>query len=140
MKFKVVNNPNAYFLQTLQVTSSLWLQNLILEERAEMPSCNLIETVHNKWLQMSEKHGTCLYVATTDDMMCALMQSTNYWAFIQGHASGTDPHLDELCLRAARRSKDPAKFVEAINKLLRANVFTTQVPHLEEKEVFGFAK
>jgi hypothetical protein len=47
-----------------------------------MPLYNLAETIYNKWLQMSGKHGTCLYVATTDHMMRAVMQSTNYWAFL----------------------------------------------------------
>ena len=89
---------------------------------------------------MSGNRGTCLYVATTDDMMRAMMQSTNYWAYLQGHGSGTGPHLDELRLRAARRSKDPAKIAAAIGKLPGAENFTTRVPHLEGEEVFGSSK
>ena len=115
------------------------MQKLSIEQLAEMPSCNLAETVH-KWLQMSGNRGGCLYVATTDDMMRAMMQSTNYYAFLQGHASGTGPHLDELRLRAARRTKDPVKIAFAISKMPGADRFTTRVPHLEGKEVFGSSK
>ena len=32
-----------------------------------MPSCNLAETVHNKWLQAFENKGRYLYVAAVDD-------------------------------------------------------------------------
>jgi len=74
---------------------------------------------------MLGKRGTCLYVATTDDMMRAMMQSTNYWAFLQGYAFGTGPHLDELRLRAGRRTKNPAKFAESVAKLPSAKIFTT---------------
>ena len=74
------------------------MQKLNIEQLAEMPSCNLAETVHKKWLQMSGNQGACLYVATLDDMMRAMMQLTNYYAFLQSYASGTRPHLDELRL------------------------------------------
>jgi hypothetical protein len=120
--------------------SFLLLQNLNLEELAEMPSCNLAETVHNKWLQMSGKRGTCLYVATTDDMMRAIQQSTNYWAYLQGYASGTGPHLDELRLRAARRTRNPTKFAEVVAKLPDAHLLATRVSHLEGEEIFGSSK
>ena len=37
-----------------------------------MPSCNLSETVHNKWLQQSGNRGSDLYVATVDDFVRAV--------------------------------------------------------------------
>ena len=38
-----------------------------------MPSCNLAETVHNKWLQQSGNRENDLYVATVDDFVKAFM-------------------------------------------------------------------
>ena len=37
------------------------------DEVAKMPSCNLAETVHNKWLQASGNKGDDLYIAAMDD-------------------------------------------------------------------------
>ena len=48
-------------------------QNLSLDERADMPSCNLAEIVHNMWLQQSGNQMTCLYEATMDDLIHAFM-------------------------------------------------------------------
>ena len=51
-------------------------QNFTDSELAEMPSCNLSETVHNKWLQQSGNRGSDLYVATVDDFVRAFKQCT----------------------------------------------------------------
>ena len=56
-------------------------QNLNLGETAEMPSYDLPDTVYEKWMQMSGRRGTCLYVATIDNIMRAIMQSIDYEAF-----------------------------------------------------------
>ena len=48
-------------------------QNLSLDERADMPLCNLVETVHNRGLQQSENQMTCLYEATMDDFIRTFM-------------------------------------------------------------------
>ena len=60
-----------------RLLDSVVVQDLDMEQLAEMPSCNLAEIVHNKWLQMSGNRGFCLYVATEDNMLRAMMQSTN---------------------------------------------------------------
>ena len=57
---------------------------MTIEERAEMPTCNLVEIVHNKWLQQSGNKMTCLYEATVDDMIHAFMQIANYRAWLKG--------------------------------------------------------
>ena len=46
---------------------------MTIEECAKMPTCNLAETVHNKWLQQFWHKMTCLYEATLDDMVHAFM-------------------------------------------------------------------
>jgi hypothetical protein len=46
---------------------SFLFQGLSLEEMADMPSCNLPETAHNKWLQQSGNCGNDLFTTTCDD-------------------------------------------------------------------------
>ena len=53
---------------------------MTIDERAEMPTCNLAKTVNDKWLQQSGNKITCLYEATGDDMICAFMQIAKNWA------------------------------------------------------------
>jgi hypothetical protein len=115
----------------------LLFQGLNLEEMADMPSCNLSETAHNKWLQQSCNRGNDLFVATCDDKIRAVMQMTNYRAYLKGKASGTSPSKQELKLRAARHSGDPKKIKEALSQLLGMEVATTRIPHLEGEEIFG---
>jgi hypothetical protein len=119
---------------------SLLFQGLSLEEMADMPSCNLSETTHNKWLQQSGNHGNNLFAATCDDKIRAVMQMTNYRAYLKGKASGTCPSKQELKLRAARCSGDPKKIKEALSQLPRLEVATTRIPHLEGEEIFGSTK
>jgi hypothetical protein len=51
----------------------LSIQGLSLEEMADMPSCNLSETAHNKWLQQFGYRGNDLFAATCDDKIRAVM-------------------------------------------------------------------
>ena len=44
-----------------------------------MPSCNLAESVHNKWLQVSGNSGGNLYVAIVDDFVRGFLQVVNYY-------------------------------------------------------------
>jgi hypothetical protein len=63
-----------------------------------------------------------------------------YRAYFKGKSSGTGPSRQELKLRMARRSGNPKKIVEALSQLPRVEVSTTQIPHLEGKEIFGSTK
>ena len=102
----------------------------------DLPSCNLFETVHNKWLQMSGKRGNNLFDATCDDSIRAWMQMTNYRAYLKRYASGSGPSKGRLRLRAARRSGDPKKIAEVLNTLPGAEGVGTRIPHLEGEETF----
>ena len=106
----------------------------------DLPSCNLSETVHYKWLQMSGKRGNNLFDATCDDSIQDGMQMTNYRAYLKGYASGSGASKEELRLCAARRSRDPKKIAEALNRLPEAEGVGTRVPHLEGEETFGSTK
>lgn len=44
-----------------------------IDECVEMPTWNLAEAVHKKWLERYANNMTCLYEATVDDMICAFM-------------------------------------------------------------------
>ena len=69
---------------------------MTIEERAEMPTYNLAETVHNKWLQQSDKKMTCLYETIVDDMIRTLMQIANYWAWLKGGLDDKGPDIASL--------------------------------------------
>jgi hypothetical protein len=47
---------------------------LTQDQLAEMLSCNLAESVHNKWLQASGNKDGDLYVATVDDYIRVFLQ------------------------------------------------------------------
>ena len=117
-----------------------FLQNLTADELADIPTCNLAETVHNKWMQASGKRGSDLFVATTDDWARAFMQMTNYRTFLCGGPSGTGPSKHDLKLKRAMASHDGKKIADAINNMPGAAEVSTRVPHLEGEEVFGSVK
>ena len=128
------------FVQSVLTTFSLISQNFTDSELAEMPSCNLSETIHNKWLQQSGNRGSDLYVATVDDFVRAFMQCTNYYAYLKGDRSGTGPGKEELRLRAAQRSGDAKRIVAALEHMPGAEHWCTRKPQLEGEEVFGTTK
>ena len=83
--------------------SVLFYLQISEDEMAEMPSCNLAESVHNKWLQQSGKKGNDFFVATVDDMVRAFMQVVAYYQFLKGEQTGSGPDKNELRLRAPCR-------------------------------------
>ena len=105
-----------------------------------MPSCNLAETVHNKWLQQSGKRGNDLYVATVDDYVRAFMQMVAYYQYLNGERPGTGPRKEELLLRVAQRTAQRSGNPKSLHQVLRnmpgAEGFCTREPHLQGEEVF----
>jgi hypothetical protein len=47
--------------------TSFIMQKFSVEEFANMPICNKLETIHNIWFQYFGKRNTWLYVVTFDD-------------------------------------------------------------------------
>lgn len=115
-------------------------QDLTDEERADMPSCNLSETIHNKWLQASGKKGTDIFEATLDDYVRAFMQVTSYYSFLKGERAGTGPRREELRLRSAQQTKDPLKIRSAMAKFPAAEEWCNRTPEFTGEEVFGSKK
>jgi hypothetical protein len=68
-----------------------------------MLSCNLAETVYNKWLQQSGNWGNDLYVATVDDFVRVLMQVSRYYQYLKGEYARMSPRKEELMLRIVQR-------------------------------------
>ena len=120
------------------------MQRLSEAELAEMPSCNLAETIHNKWLQQSGNRGNDLYVATVDDLVRAFMQMVRYYQFLKGHHAGSGSGKEELLLRvaqrAAHRTGNPRVLAEAISNIRGVQDFVSREPHLEGERVFGSQK
>ena len=111
---------------------------------AQMPSCNLAESVHNKWLQASSNKGGDLYVATVDDYIRAFLQVVAYYQFLKGSNGGDGPSKEELKLRSAQRRAEHTGNPTVLQKVLLdipgAKEFYTRNPHLEGAEVFGSQK
>jgi hypothetical protein len=61
-----------------------------------MPTCNLAESMHNKWNQQSNNRGSDLYTATVDDFIWALIQVVRYYQYLKGDRAGTGPGKEEL--------------------------------------------
>jgi hypothetical protein len=119
-------------------------QDLTESELAEMPSCNLAESMHHKWNQQSGNRGNDLYIATVDDFIWALMQVVWYYQYLKGDRAGTGPGKEELQLRAAQRTAertgDPKVLNVAMAKLPGTELFCTCAPHMAGEEVFGSQK
>ena len=85
---------------------------MTIEERTEMPTCNLAEIVHNKWLQQSGNKMICLYEATVDDMIRAFMQIANYQTWLKWGFDGKGHDLTSLKLKAAVKCGNPKILAE----------------------------
>ena len=109
-----------------------------------MPTCNLAETVHNKWLQASGNNGSDLYVATVDDYVRGFLQVVNYYQFLKGDVGGTGPSKKELKLRMAERlakkTGNPKVLKDPMLDMPGADEFCTREPVLAGAEVFGSQK
>ena len=113
------------------------------EALAEIPSCNLAETMHAKW-QKSSSTVVDLYDATVDDYICAFLQITTYRDYRLSGNVGQGPSQEELQLRVAQRlaarRRDPTHLQRVVEKLPVAEEICTRSPHYEGAEVFGSQK
>ena len=113
---------------------------MTIDERAEMPTCNLVEIVHNKWLQQSGNKMTCMYEATVDDMIRAFMQIANYRAWLKGGSHDKGHDLASAKLKAAAKCGDPKHLVDAMKSFPGAEDVNTRDCALEGSELFGSTK
>ena len=117
---------------------------LTQDQLAEIPSCNLAGSVHNKWLQASYNKGEDLYVTTVDDYIRAFLQVVAYYQFLKGGNGGEGLSKEELKLRGgqrrAQRIGDPTVLQKVLLDMPGGGEFCTHDPHLEGAEVFGSQK
>ena len=101
-----------------------------------MPSCNLAQTVHNKWLQVSRNKGGDLYVAAVDNYIRAFLQVVAYYQFLKGCVRGMGPSREELRLRSAQRQAhrtgDPGVIQSALLGMHGADDFCTRSLTMKE--------
>lgn len=84
-----------------------------MDERGEMPTCNFVEIVYNKWLQQFNNIMICLYEMTLDDLICVFMQIANYLLWIKGGSTSKGPCLLSSRLKIVGRCGDPKLFADA---------------------------
>ena len=87
---------------------------MTIKERAEIPTCNLAQTVHNKWLEQSDNKMTCLYETRINDITCAFMQIANYQAWLKGGLDGKGTDFASLKLKPVVRCGDPKMLANAM--------------------------
>ncbi len=106
-----------------------------------MPSCNLAESIHNKWSQVSGNKGRDLYVGAVDDYVRAFLQVLGCHQFNKGGASGSGPSVKELrerldtVQRRANRSGNPSCVNKAAMDFLEAEAYCIHDAYLEGAEV-----
>jgi hypothetical protein len=105
-----------------------------------MSTCNLSKIIHNIWVQLSSKRGTCLFAATFDNYVLTFKKSYSYYAFLQGCASRTSPNKNESRLCRASRFGDLVEIVAVVAKYTLSFSLSTRIPHLKDEEVFGSTK
>ena len=115
-------------------------QALTFEEEIAIPTCNLSETVHNKWLQAYGGKKIDVYHATVDDFARAALQSLFYFNYLRGGPAGIGPSKTELQLCLAARVGNSKRMVKLLDHVAVEAGLNTRVPHLEGETIFGSAK
>ena len=106
-----------------------------------MPSCNLAETIHNKWLRASSNKGGDLYVANVDNYIRAFLQVVAYYQYLKGGIGRLSLSEEELRFRStqchAKQTGNPSKLKKALLDMPRVDEFCTRDPHYKGAEVFS---
>lgn len=87
--------------------------------------------------------GKCsfdVFAATCDDWVRAIMQMTNYRAYLKRGTFGKGPSKHDLKLMRAMAFCDGKKIVIGLNEMLGVDDVWTQILHLEGEEIFESTK
>jgi hypothetical protein len=76
----------------------------------------------------------------SNDYVHVFKQFTLYKQYLRGGPTSHGLDKNELLLRRAQGSNDLAKLAIVVANYTSRSSFTNRLPHLERKEVFGFAK
>ena len=118
----------------------IFSQDMTMDEHAELPKCNLAETMHNEWLQQSENKMICMYEATVDDLIRAFIQIANYKSWLRRGSTSKGPDFASLKMKVDARcgySKLLANVMKSYSGLEDLN---TEDCALEGSEFFGSTK
>ena len=109
--------------------------------RSQKPSlilgltCNLAETIHNKWFQESGNKMICFYEATMNDMIYAFIQIINYRTWLRRGLDNKDLDSASLKVKVIVRCKDPKMLADAMKSYLGAESAKTRDCALEGFEL-----
>ena len=95
----------------------VFMQTLTFKEEAAIPTCNLLETIHNKWMQASRSKMVDLYHATLDDYSRAALQSIGYHNYLKCCGGGSGPRRSVLQLKLTSRSRNSSRVVKLVDEL-----------------------
>ena len=113
---------------------------MTMDERAKIPTCNLVETVHNKWFQQSGNKMICLYETTVDDLIHAFMQIANHILWLRDGSTSKWYYFVSLKLKVVAKCGDPKLLVDAMKSYPRLEDLNIKDCALEGLELFGSTK
>ena len=113
---------------------------MTMNERAEMPTCNLTETMHNKWLHQYGNNMTCLYEATVDNLTLKFMHIANYKSWLKVGSTGKSFDFASLKLKVVAMCGDLKLLADAMKFYPGLEDLYTRDCALEAYELFGSTK
>ena len=102
--------------------------------------CNLLKTVHYKWLQSSRGKITNIDQVILDDYTLAFLELFFFFNYLKDGPSGTRPNKSELQLCLATQIGNSKRVVKLIEQVTRDARVNTKVLHLEGETIFGSMK
>ena len=116
-------------------------QALTIEKDATIPTCNLSEIVHNKWLEAFRNKMVDLYHATLDDYSRATFQSICYYNYPKGRGRRIGhPSKSLLQLWLAIQSENSSRVVKLVDEISPKIGVNTRIAYLEDEKIFGSIK
>jgi hypothetical protein len=137
--------PSWPYSQAMKLNTQVAGRNAISTRRGpcciSLPTCNLLEIIHNIWLQQYGKRGACLYVATLDDYVQTFKQSALCYVFLHGSHYKIRLDRDELWLCKTSQSNDH-DFTNGYcsHQISFGLLIYIKILHLEGEKVFGSTK
>lgn len=113
---------------------------MTMDKRAKIPTYNLIETVHNKWLQQSQNKMICLCEETVDDLIRVSIQNTTYISWQRGGSTSKGLDSASLKLKHVARCGDPKLLADVMKSYPGVEDLNTRHCALEGFELFGSTK
>ena len=98
-----------------------------MNECAKMPTCNLGETMHNKWLQQSGNKMICLYKARMDDLIRAFRKIADYRLWLRDDSADKGLDSTSLKLKVVAMCRVPKLLAKAMKSYPRGKMSTLRI-------------